>query len=495
METVPEALEHAERPNMDDDGLTPSSSEQFSRDELNLAEFPIALLSERVPHGVKTLEFQDEIYDQKRKQVVIRKLTVTGSDKFGLPTAKDDEVILGLIHLTKQANNFSDRKVRFRRSDLIKLLGWPDTGPSYRRLSKSFACWLGVTLYYENSWWDKQTGTWITKGFHIIDGFEIADSGTTGQMSLLPSEFTWNETVFKNFQSGYLKRIDLDFYLNLRHATSKRMYRFLDKRFFHRPDWTFSLRDFACEHIGLSRDYSDAGKIKEKLQPAFDELEGIGFLEPMSREERYTKVGPGEWKIHLRRKAIAKALVKAEAKKEKQPQRADAKELVSRGVTATTAEGLVAAHPRDRIDRQIEVFDWLVQTKDKRVSKSPAGYLVESIRDDYAAPKGYVSKADRAKRVADEEARRKKLEESKKRAEAEQQAREEAEQKRIADYLKSLTADEREALETEALANANAFFLQQYRRAKGNPASEAMYRKLIVDTHVTGILEAEGTGR
>ncbi len=38
METVPEALEHAERPNMDDDGLTPSSSEQFSRDELNSAD-------------------------------------------------------------------------------------------------------------------------------------------------------------------------------------------------------------------------------------------------------------------------------------------------------------------------------------------------------------------------------------------------------------------------------------------------------------------------
>ena len=75
-------------------------------------------------------------------------------------------------------------------------------------------------------------------------------------------------------------------------------------------------------------------------------------------------------------------------------------------ITATTAEDLVAAHPQERIDRQIEVFDWLVQTKDKRVSKSPAGYLVESIRDDYAAPKGYVSKADRAKRVADEEARR-----------------------------------------------------------------------------------------
>ena len=119
---------------------SPASVSFSSRDELNLAEFPIALLTERVPSGQKTLEFQDEIYDQKRKQLVARKLTITGSDKFGLPTSKDDEVILGLIHLTKQANDFSDRRVRFQRSELIKLLRWPDTGQSYRRISKSLAC-------------------------------------------------------------------------------------------------------------------------------------------------------------------------------------------------------------------------------------------------------------------------------------------------------------------------------------------------------------------
>ena len=48
----------------------------------------------------KTLEFTDEIFDKSRNERVTRKLTITASDKYGLPTAMDDEVILGLIQLT-----------------------------------------------------------------------------------------------------------------------------------------------------------------------------------------------------------------------------------------------------------------------------------------------------------------------------------------------------------------------------------------------------------
>ena len=43
---------------------------RVGRDELNLAEFPIALLAERVPPGLKTITFEDRHGT----------LTVTGSD-------------------------------------------------------------------------------------------------------------------------------------------------------------------------------------------------------------------------------------------------------------------------------------------------------------------------------------------------------------------------------------------------------------------------------
>src|ERR1700758_4262040 len=85
------------------------------RDEMNIAEFPIAALSDRAPRGTKTLEFQDTIWDHHAEKPVTRKLVVQGTDRLGLPTAKDDEVLLGLIQLSRLKNNFTDRKVQFSR--------------------------------------------------------------------------------------------------------------------------------------------------------------------------------------------------------------------------------------------------------------------------------------------------------------------------------------------------------------------------------------------
>jgi plasmid replication initiation protein len=106
------------------------------RDELNFAEFPLASVSTSLPKGQKTLEFTDEIFDKARNQRITRKLTITASDKYGLPTAMDDEVILGLIQLTGRGG-FSDRRVFFTRYELLKLLNWSDDTRNYKRLEQS----------------------------------------------------------------------------------------------------------------------------------------------------------------------------------------------------------------------------------------------------------------------------------------------------------------------------------------------------------------------
>ncbi len=70
-----------------------------SRDEMNLAEFPLAVLSTRGSSSVKTLEFQDAVKG-KNGELVNRQWIITGADKFGLPTSSDDEVLLGLLKLS-----------------------------------------------------------------------------------------------------------------------------------------------------------------------------------------------------------------------------------------------------------------------------------------------------------------------------------------------------------------------------------------------------------
>jgi hypothetical protein len=164
---------------------------QLGKDEMNLAEWPITLLTDRVPKGKNVIQYQDTIFDEKTNKQITRKLTISAGESIGLPTPVDDDVILGLIQLTKLTNSFASREVEFSRLDFIKLLGWPDSGDSYRRLTTSLKRWLSVTLLYENAWRDNNQGAWTTKGFHILDNIELNDGRTTAiQGELFPRLFS-----------------------------------------------------------------------------------------------------------------------------------------------------------------------------------------------------------------------------------------------------------------------------------------------------------------
>ena len=144
------------------------------KDEMNLAEFPIAALSDRVPAGQTTLVFTDTI-EQRDGRPIVRRLTIEAPAKHGLPAALDDEVMVGLIQLTKRRNNFTDPKVMFSRYELIELLGWPQTGPSYHRIEEALHRWVGVVLTYENAWWDNAAKSWVDEHFHILENVSLYD--------------------------------------------------------------------------------------------------------------------------------------------------------------------------------------------------------------------------------------------------------------------------------------------------------------------------------
>lgn len=54
---------------------------------MNIAEFPITLLSDRAPRRQNEIEFHDKIYDAQAGQDISRTLTITASEKYGLPTS------------------------------------------------------------------------------------------------------------------------------------------------------------------------------------------------------------------------------------------------------------------------------------------------------------------------------------------------------------------------------------------------------------------------
>lgn len=163
--------------------------------------------------------------------------------------------------------------------------------------------------------------------------------------------------------------------------------------------------------------------------------------------------------------------------------------LAARGVTPSTATELVAGFPAEHVQARLEAFDWLVEKKDKRVSKSPGGYLADSIRKGYTTPKGFESKADRTKRLEAEEGKQRQAAEAKRRAEAAERAREEAEQARIDGYWNSLSPADQEALRAEAMAKPNPFVIGLYRKSPKGSSEAERYLKIILHTHITGLLD------
>ena len=73
--------------------------------------------------------------------------------------------------------------------------------------------------------------------------------------------------------------------------------------------------------------------------------------------------------------------------------------LIARGVTASTAEQTAANYPAERIMTQLEVFDWLVEQKDPKVSRNPAGFLITAIKSEYVPPKGFEGREARERKV------------------------------------------------------------------------------------------------
>ncbi len=159
-------------------------------------------------------------------------------------------------------------------------------------------------------------------------------------------------------------------------------------------------------------------------------------------------------------------------------------QLTERGVTPGAATRLVREFGADLISQKIEAFDRLMSCRDKRVSRNPAGYLVQSIRENYQSSEYHRREPRRRTETSPEQGSALRLEENRAAS---------AEQTRIGpihEYLSRLSPMELGELEQTALESAPRFVTLGYHRAKasGNMKLLDEYRGIIVERHVEGLL-------
>lgn len=441
------------------------------RDEMNLAEFPLAAVSDRFLDGKKTIVFSDEVWDENRREMVPRSLTVSGSDRYGLPTAKDDDVLLACVQLSG-IGDFHSREVHFSRYELLKLLRWKDESKYYHRLSVSLRRWKGVTIYSDRAFYDHARKSWVNRDFGVLDNLYVYEREESEKVRAPASSwFVWNEVLFESFRSGYLKKLDWDLYCRLEDPVAKRLYRFLDKRFYHRDRLVFDLGELAFNKVRVSPNYNTA-QVKRALMAGIRELEALWELRPMEPEERFRKVSHGKWEVVFSIRQKRKAGTAEQVTPEQ-------KELVSRGVTAEVARGLIKEFPAEKVNGMLQLFDWY---RDHGQAKGP-GFLVAGIKskEDYVPPVGFAG----TKHGSEANSRKRPERELRKRVRVERQ---EGQPSTIVDpfsaFWAALGEGAQRAFENAAIAAADPMKRDGYGRAQaGGGVLLEQYRRVILRDH------------
>ena len=215
--------------------------------------------------------------------------------------------------------------------------------------------------------------------------------------------------------------------------------------------------------------------------PAVHELEQAGVLAPLALDARFRRWRRGSWEIvflKLGRSRISGGPRSATDKL--------AAELIRRGVTASTAENLAREYAEDVIREKLHVYDQLICRRDARISRNPAGFLVQSIREDYEPPPGICRRPDlhprRDGRVPRRPKSRARLADRERLAAASQ----------VQDYLAQLSLEELIALEDRAVAVAPVLMADGYQRTKRSGQERLFhdYRDQILVRYVETLLES-----
>jgi hypothetical protein len=156
----------------------------------------------------------------------------------------------------------------------------------------------------------------------------------------------------------------------------------------------------------------------------------------------------------------------------------------------------VANNEPERIALRIEIFDWLMEKKDRKVIReNPPGFLVSSIKNrHFAIPPGFMSKAERAKKAAAEH-EQKVNEMTAKKLKEQSEERACVVQAQVKAFWDGLSPEEQDALRAEAIEAAEPSLLESYRTMPGKTA-EFFFRAAIRDPFIRkklGIRADEGS--
>lgn len=289
--------------------MTPPPEKRKSEDsvsakyELNLAEFPVTLLSQSVPEGKEKIVYSDEI--MVNGKTVERTWTVTGRSDHGLPTGSALDVLFEIINLWKE-QGFKRKRIHIGgRYRLLQRMGSSTSARDYERLERILETLHGVHVECEQAWWDADTKKLESESFYLFPKmYTLKENPEDGQRRL---PFGWIEAdpiLHEAVQNGNLLTINAQFFRELTSPVQKRLALYLTKMLRRQRKHRRDLMKLA-EQLPVSGEYPS--HIKQTLNRALDGLldEGFDLLADYHYEE---SSGGGENIVFVKGRAPSESL-------------------------------------------------------------------------------------------------------------------------------------------------------------------------------------------
>ena len=362
-------------------------------------------------------------------------------------------------------------------SDICRELNLSDSGKNRADIKRSlyqnaFSGITAKTRYRQGDGTERTLEAGFTRYSVILTGEKLPDGRTADGVYIVLND------VFIRILNGAMTRpLDYDYLKSLPPAP-QRFYEILSYQMYAalrydraRAKLTYS--EF-CTHAPQTR-YFEFNGVKKQMYKIHTEHRKSGYISKVDYQQTTDSDGQPDWIMLYMPGPKASAEFRAFTKRggptvlemehpslESSPDLTAAEppspleaRLIGHGVTPVMAAELVRQHGEETVRAQLEYLDWRLGGKKAEKIADPAGWLVSAIKTGHAAPKGYVSKAER-ERQAEAAKQQQQAEADKRRRKQEQEARERAERQAIDAHWESLTKEQQAELQARADAQTDS---------------------------------------
>jgi hypothetical protein len=330
--------------------------------ESNIEEFPIFQLGKSPKSGTITWERTIESNDGAS----LRQRLEVSSGKYKLPGRFDYDVYLAVLELLERRGGMPESgTLEFSVGELVSILGLERGGRTDKEVKESLKRIALTGIESESAFWSNDARRYISDTFRLWDVHFDQVERPTGVKSRHQIEF--GKLFVRSFEEQYLRGLDTGFYWKLSSPLAKRLYRLIDHKRSGAPSWQTNLFELQ-KQIPLAN-YPYASRIRNKLQPAHEELLDASFLADVAYTEsnlvvytvaeEFRTSGEGLELAGTREELIAIQL------------------LTASGMRGNVARDLVARYGPERCTFYSNV---LPHQKNLR---SPAGWLRRAIEEGY----------------------------------------------------------------------------------------------------------------